>query len=169
MIHYWLMPVSIKCLKAKVGVFKISKEKKQKKKGLLPPSMFTPTQTSVYCSGGNDSHDNLNLNYTLCTVVGTIWCDKHAGTVAAARLRTNLTGKKFKFKTCVSNSSTCRWQFYFSGICLSLSCAINSVCISLFPLSVNERYTCLWKCTPCNFLSFPDLCTLTVFTHNLNM
>ncbi|KAG7244707.1 hypothetical protein INR49_029726 [Caranx melampygus] len=28
--------------------------------------------------------------------------------------------------------------------------------VSLFPLSVNEHYTCLWKCTPCNFLSFPS-------------
>lgn len=48
-----------------------------------------------------------------------------------------------------------RCSFNFSGICLSLSCAINSVCISQFSLSVNERYTCLWKFTPCNFLSFP--------------
>lgn len=53
-------------------------------------------------------------------------------------------------------------QSHFSGICLSLSCAIDSVCNSLFPLSVNERYTCLWKCTPCNFLSFSWLCTQTL-------
>lgn len=84
---------------------------------------------------------NLNLNYTLCTVVGTIWCDRHAGTVTAARRRTNLTQKtqKKKKKTVrefesVSNLAPlsvnrviwCRTQFYFSGICLSLSsCAIE--------------------------------------------
>merc|ERR1712035_129890 len=58
-------------------------------------------------------------------------------------------------------------QSYFSGICLSLSCAINSVCISLFPLSVNERYTCLWKCTPCNFLSFPGSVRIHTLTRKV--
>lgn len=54
-----------------------------------------------------------------------------------------------------SVGSTDRTQSYSPGFCLSQSCAISSVCIPLFPLSVNEHYTCLWKCAPCNFLSFP--------------
>lgn len=70
-----------------------------------------------------------------------------------------------KIRMSISNVA----RYYLMLDAVSLFCHLfvsvlchYSVCISLFPLSVNERYTCLWKCTPCNLLFF-----LTVCAHNL--
>lgn len=70
-----------------------------------------------------------------------------------------------KIRMSISNVA----RYYLMLDAVSLFCHLfvsvlchYSVCISLFPLSVNERYTCLWKCTPCNLLSFSWLCA-----HNL--
>lgn len=63
----------------------------------LRPSMFTPTQTSLYCSGGT----NLNLNYTLYScwyylMWQTCW---HSNCSAAPNKSENQkTVKKFRFK-----------------------------------------------------------------------
>ena len=170
MIRYWLMPVQLHAWK-QVGVFQFPK----KKQNTATFDVHAHTK-NPHCIAqvGTHSRDNLNLNFSLCTVVGTIWCGKHAGTVTAAPLRNKSERRKKRWETerhefpkfgSFSVWSAEQMQLYFSGICLSLSCAINSVCISLFPLSVNERYTCLWKCTPCDFLSFPG----SVLTHSLNM
>ncbi|MEQ2286741.1 hypothetical protein AMECASPLE_005482 [Ameca splendens] len=104
--------------------------------------MFTPTQILLNSSGGNESRNSLNLNHTLCTVVDTISCDKSCwhSNCSSALCKSEKTQKKrlvkeLNLKKCISNLM----QFYFSGICLSLSCDINSVCNSLFQLSVNER------------------------------
>lgn len=157
MVRYWSMPVLIKCLKAK-WEFQISKS-------LRTFDVHAHPNLTVLLKW-DDSRDNLNLNYTLCTVVGTIWCDKHAGTVTAVRLRNKSERLYFQFgsfKCWVPSDAGCSFTF-LAFVCL---CPVpfNSVCISLFPPSVNERYTCLWKCTPCNFLSFSWLYALTVLTH----
>lgn len=135
--------------------------------------MFTPTKKLTVLLRWDDSHNNLNLNYTLCTVVGTIWCDKscwHSNCSSAPNNSEETKSWKmnwsfklrisklalFRVSGCGPASSEAGCSLTFLAFVLSPSCAMNSVCISLFPLSVNERYTCLWKCTPCNLqLFFP--------------
>lgn len=74
-----------------------------------------------------------------------------------------------KIRMSISNVA----RYYLMLDAVSLFCHLfvsvlchYSVCISLFPLSVNERYTCLWKCTPCNLLSFSWLCAHTISLPN---
>lgn len=141
MISYWSMPVWLSAWKL-VGVFSDFKS--------LQPSMFTPTRNSLYCSGGDDSHDDLKLNYTLCTVVGTIWCDKscwHSNCSPALNKSEKIEVEidHLRFRNWLVSAwgaahvIRCWMQFRFSGICLSLSCAINSVCIP--PISTVFKWT----------------------------
>lgn len=99
MISYWLMPVRLNAWK-RWEIFKFQK----------PPAFDVHTHPNLTVSlRWEYSRNDLNLNNTLCTVVGTIWCDRHAGTVTAARLRTNLTHLKKKLKKNVSVCET-NWK-----------------------------------------------------------
>lgn len=136
----------------------------QKASDLFRCSHLPRTPHCMCCSGGM-THTTI---WTLTThTLYSCWYYLMWQTCWHSNCSTALNKKKTK-QRCVfpiwllSVLSTDRMQSCFSGICLSLSCAINSVCISLFPLSVNERYTCLWKCTPCNFLSFPGSVRITL-------
>lgn len=140
MISYRLMPVWLIAWKQgweflKASMFSrlpCSRKKKRKKK-------------KTHCMGGlkwEDSHKTMIWTLTrYCTVVaGTLWNDE------SCRNSHYLQFGFRKIDEMIEEKVSLNWFFMMIRggcltfpACLSPSCAMNSVCIPYFPLSVNER------------------------------